>query len=66
MAEAFVKTLKRDYLYVNDLPDAKTVLAQLPKWFEDYNEHHPHKGLKMHSPREYIRGYSHENRCPVL
>jgi len=66
MAEAFVKTFKRDYVYVNDLPDARTVLAQLPKWFEDYNEHHPHKGLKMRSPREYIRCYSHENRCPVL
>ena len=66
MAEAFVKTFKRDYVYVNDLPDARTVMAQLPKWFEDYNEHHPHKGLKMHSPREYIRCYSHENRCPVL
>jgi transposase InsO family protein len=66
MAEAFVKTFKRDYVYVKDLPDARTVMAQLPKWFEDYNEHHPHKGLKMHSPREYIRIYSHENRCPVL
>lgn len=66
IAEAFVKTFKRDYVYVNDLPDARTVMTQLPKWFEDYNEHHPHKGLKMRSPREYIRCYSHETRCPVL
>ncbi len=24
-------------------------------WFEDYNENHPHSGLKMRSPREFIR-----------
>lgn len=53
MAEAFVKTFKRDYVYLNDLPDAKTVMEQLVHWFEDYNETHPHKGLKMKSPREY-------------
>ena len=57
MAEAFVKTFKRDYVYVNDRPDAKTVLAQLPGWFEDYNENHPHKGLRMKSPREFIRSF---------
>ena len=27
MAEAFVKTFKRDYVYVHDRPDAKTVIA---------------------------------------
>jgi transposase InsO family protein len=26
MAESFVKTFKRDYVYVNDLPDAMTVM----------------------------------------
>lgn len=25
----------------------QSVLEQLPKWFEDYNNHDPHKGLKM-------------------
>ena len=45
--EAFVKTFKQDYVYVHDLPDAKTVMAQLDQWLEDYNEYHPHKGLKM-------------------
>ena len=53
MAEAFVKTFKRDYVYVNELWTARSVLAQLPTWFEDYNENAPHKGLKMKSPREY-------------
>ena len=65
MAEAFVKTFKRDYVYINDRPDARTVLAQLGNWFEDYNDHHPHKGLKMRSPREYIRTYSQTKGCPV-
>ncbi len=55
MAEAFVKTFKRDYAYLADLPDAKSVLEQLPSWFEDYNEHHPHKGLKMLSPKQFRR-----------
>lgn len=56
MAEAFVKTFKRDYVFVHDRPDARTVMSQLHHWFEDYNEHHPHKGLRMKSPREFIRG----------
>jgi len=53
MAEAFVKTFKRDYVRMHELPYAVTVMKQLPHWFEDYNEYHPHKGLQMMSPREY-------------
>ena len=55
MAEAFVKTFKRDYVYVNRLDSAAAVIAELTRWFEDYNENHPHSGLKMKSPREYRR-----------
>lgn len=55
MSEAFVKTFKRDYVYVKDRPDAMNVLSRIGNWFEDYNENHPHKGLRMQSPREYIR-----------
>jgi Transposase and inactivated derivatives len=65
MAESFVKTFKRDYVHMNSLPDAVTVLAQLPTWFEDYNENHPHKGLKMKSPREYRRKQLKLEQCPV-
>ena len=65
MAEAFVKTFKRDYVYVHDRPDAKTVMAQLAHWFEDYNEYHPHKGLKMKSPRQFIRSQLLTASCPV-
>ncbi|RYF46307.1 MAG: hypothetical protein EOO38_14360 [Cytophagaceae bacterium] len=55
MAEAFVKTFKRDYVYVNDLSSAEHVRSQLTGWFTDYNENAPHKGLQMRSPREYLR-----------
>jgi putative transposase len=66
MAEAFIKTFKRDYVYVNKLNDAETVLNQLPKWFEDYNINHPHKALKMMSPREFRERQIKLDRCPVL
>jgi transposase InsO family protein len=55
ICEAFVKTLKRDYARLSILPDAETVIALLPAWFEDYNEVHPHSGLKLLSPREFLR-----------
>lgn len=54
MSEAFVNTLKRDYVYTNDCFDADAVLAMLPGWIEDYNNIAPHSGLGMRSPREYI------------
>jgi transposase InsO family protein len=55
MAEAFVETFKRDYVYLGDLSNAEIVRTQLPKWFDDYNEQAPHKGLGMKAPREYGR-----------
>jgi len=36
MAEAFVRTLKRDYVRVSPVPDAETVLRQLPSWLAHY------------------------------
>jgi hypothetical protein len=41
--------------YRCDRPDAVAVLGQLESWFEDYNDAHLHKGLRMQSPREFIR-----------
>jgi putative transposase len=55
MAEAFVKTFKRDYMWFGDLKDALAVMSQLPKWVEDYNEKAPHKALNMLPPREYLK-----------
>jgi transposase InsO family protein len=45
IAEAFVKTFKRDYARIHPLPDAATVLRQTARWFDDYKESHPHPGL---------------------
>ncbi|WP_445977869.1 IS3 family transposase [Sphingomonas fuzhouensis] len=53
ISEAFVHTLKRDYVRVSSLPDALTALTSLAGWIEDYNDNHPHSGLKMRSPREH-------------
>jgi putative transposase len=53
MAEAFVKTLKRDYARVSARPDAASVLRQLDAWFDHYNTIHPHKALGYRSPREF-------------
>ena len=58
MAEVFVKSFKRDYVYVNRLESAADVLRQLPSWFEDYNEVRPHRALRMKSPREFRRAVS--------
>lgn len=65
MAEAFVKTFKRDYVRSHSIPDAIALMEQLPEWFEDYNENHPHKALKMRSPREFRRLSNKLEVCPV-
>ena len=53
MAESFVKSLKRDYVYLADRWTAADVLRDLPRWFDDYNRVRPHKGLRMLSPVEF-------------
>ncbi|MBD9544972.1 IS3 family transposase [Ensifer sp. ENS04] len=58
MSEAFVKTLKRDYIRISPIPDADTALRNIDGWIEDYNEIHPHSALKMASPREFIKALS--------
>jgi transposase InsO family protein len=50
-----VRTLRCDYARLAILPDAETVMALLPVWFDDYNEVHPHSGLRFLSPREFRR-----------
>jgi len=63
MAEAFVKTFKRDYVRVGLIPDAAAALALVDSWMEDYNTVHPHARLGYRSPREYI--LSQPVACPV-
>lgn len=55
LAESFVKTFKRDYVRINPLPDAHSVLKVMYGWFDDYNENHPHSGLGWKSPRDFIK-----------
>jgi hypothetical protein len=52
MAEAFVRTIKSDYVHVSPCPNAQTVMHQLSAWINHYNEVHPHKALGYRSPRE--------------
>ncbi len=65
MAESFVKTFKRDYVRCNPWLDAVTVLGCLDAWFEDYTTSHPHRSLKMLSPREFINANLSLAACPV-
>lgn len=53
MAEAFVKTIKRDYVYNFDCYSADVVLKNIRKWFQDYNQNAPHSALGMKSPAEF-------------
>jgi putative transposase len=45
MAQAFAKTLKRDYAQVSPCPDAATVRRQLDGWFEHYNRASEHPSI---------------------
>ena len=65
MAEAFVKTFKRDYVRVSPIPDAITALGKIDSWMEDYNTVHPHSRLGYRSPREYISAQSQPAACPA-
>jgi transposase InsO family protein len=65
MAEAFVKTLKRDYVRVSPISDAARALTLIGSWMEDYNTVHPHSRLGYRSPREYINAQSQSVVCPV-
>lgn len=53
MSEAFVNTLRRDYLAGADLSTAEVVLEQIPAWIADYNAVAPHPALGYQSPEQY-------------
>lgn len=50
-----MKTLKRDYVRVNPLPDGETDLRFVRDQIEDFNDNHPDSGLKRKSPQEFIK-----------
>jgi len=55
MSEAFVNTLRRDYLDGADRSSAERLLASVPDWIADYNERAPHSALGYRSPVDYRR-----------
>jgi putative transposase len=53
MSEAFVNTLKRDYVSGADRCAAAVLLDQAMQWIEDYNAIAPHSALGYRSPWQY-------------
>ncbi len=53
MAEAFVNTVRRDYIAGADLSSADAVLAVVGAWVADYNALAPHSALGFTSPVQY-------------
>ena len=61
MAEAFVKTFKRDYDRITALPGGDTSLALIENWMEHYNTVHPHLRLGSVRPASTLL----HNRNPL-
>lgn len=53
MSEAFVNTLRRDYIAGSDISSAAAVLEQVPSWIADYNAVAPHSALGLRSPWQF-------------
>jgi putative transposase len=53
MSEAFVNTLKRDYVSGADRSSAAALLEQVPAWIADYNAVAPHSALGFQAPQQY-------------
>ena len=63
MAEAFVRTIKRDYVRVSPRPDAETVMRQLPAWIAHYNEVHPSSSQLTQDP-DRVRSFGGYDNDP--
>jgi putative transposase len=55
MSEAFVNTIKRDYLAMADRSTAAAVIEQISFWIADYNAVAPHSALGFRSPDQFRR-----------
>jgi putative transposase len=53
MSEAFVNTLKRDYVDPADRSSGAVVVEQVAGWIDDYNTIAPHSALGYRAPRTY-------------
>jgi putative transposase len=54
MAEAFVRTMKRDCVRVTEKPNGRAVISQLPSFFHHHNTVHPDRAHGYLAPRKYI------------
>jgi hypothetical protein len=68
MAEAFVRTIKRDNVRVSPCPDADTVMHQLSAWITQYNEVHPHivhpvSSSQLTETRDHVRSFGGYNNA---
>jgi putative transposase len=52
---------RRVFQHNPPIPDAGSVLRQLPLWLAHYNELHPHRALGYRSPREFIARSAQES-----
>ena len=52
--ESFQKTLKREYIWVNDFRDYQEAEAAIEDAFRDYNEKRPHSSLDYKTPFEFL------------
>ena len=59
MAEAFVRTIKRDYVRVSPRPDAQTVMHQLSSWIAHYN--HPASSSQLAEIIDRVRSFRGNN-----
>ena len=59
MSEAFVNSLRRDYIAGSDLSTAEVVLEQVSAWIADYNAEAPHSALGYQSPAQFQAARSH-------
>ena len=53
MSEAFVNTIKPDYVAGADRSTAAAIIEQISPWIEDYTAVAPHSALGFKSPLEY-------------
>jgi putative transposase len=53
MSEAFVNTMRRDYISGADRSSAAAVLEIIPAWIADYNAVAPHSALGYEAPQQY-------------
>jgi hypothetical protein len=71
MAEAFVRTIKRDYVRVSPRPDAESVLRQLPAWIAQFTRTrlcvivHPVSSLQLTKDPDRVRSFGGYNTFHV-